>query len=150
MSSFISDGEKSELSAIFGDIHDTFKRAIYAYVDGPLTIISHDPNYSSVYGSPVPESPGASIDKTPITFYGRILHGDGQKIRLSDVGDDMALKLKMADGTVRVKVDSAGKDILDRAKKIEVDGYMYEKDSTSRPHGLFTPNFYTFFLRRLD
>lgn len=147
--SLISDADKAALDSIMGQVHDTFKKAINAIVYGELAVISHDPNYSSIYSS---KSIGGGSTVTPITktFYGVIQHGLKQSLKASDIGDESALKIRVSDGETRVKVDQAGKEILEKAKKIEIDGLLYQVETGPRAHGLFSHSFYTFFLKRVD
>jgi hypothetical protein len=149
--SFLSQQDKDDLSSVFEVLHDTFKREMFAYSDGELTIISHDPNYNSLFSNhDLGDGISSIINPVKTSFYGRIYYEQKQNLRVTDFGDQSALKLNISDGTVRVKVDDAGKAIFMAAKKIEIDGAVYEKNGTPRPHGLFSPQFTTFHLKKVD
>ncbi len=150
--SFLSDEEKADLDSVFDTLHATFVKTVYAHSDGELTVLSYDPNYSSTYGSPTSsESSGAAtVDPIRTSFQGRILFADKMNLRGVDVGDGNSLKLRSMDGEVRIKVDAAGKEILEKTKKVEINNELYQFDTGPRPHGLFSFNYYTYYLRRLE
>ena len=149
--SFLSDEEKADLDSVMTQVHATWVKTIYAHKDGELVVVSHDPNYSSMYGSPqVSEEAGSTITPRKVSFQGRILFADKMHLRVMDVGDEGALKVRSVDGEVRIKVDAIGKAILEDAKKVEIEGLLYQFDTGPRPHGLFDHQFWTYYLRRLE
>ena len=150
--SFITDEEKADLDSVMNEVHATFAKTIFAHSDGELTVLSYDPDYSSVYGSPTPSESSGATTVAPIEteFQGRILFADKMDLKIMDVGDGNSLKLRTMDGEVRVKVDAVGKAVLEKAKKVEISNELYQFDTGPRPHGLFSFNFYTYYLRRLE
>lgn len=149
--SLISDGDKNYLDSIMGQIHDTFKKLMYAHQDGELTIISHNENYNSIYSNhQLGDGVNSIITPKKTQFYGRILHDNKQHLKGVDVGDENSIKLRISDGQTRIKVDSIGKSIIEKAKKIEIDGFLYEIETSARAHGLFSHNFFTFYLKKVD
>ena len=149
--SFLTGEEKTDLAGVFNILHDTFKRNdIYAHKEGELVVLSEDPNYSSIYASPFPDGTNQTVTLSRQSFYARILFDEKEHLRVVDMGGESSLKLKLHDGEVRIKVDADGKQFLDGAKKVEMNGKLYEFTTTGRPHGLFLDDFYTYFLREVQ
>jgi hypothetical protein len=147
----IPQGDKDYLDSIMNDIHDTFKKLIYSHQDGELTVLTHDPQYSSIYSNhQLGDGINSEIEPIKEQFYGRILHDHKQYLKPVDVGDENSIKLKLSDGQTRIKVDADGKAIVLKSKKIEIDGVLYEIDTSARAHGLFSHNFFTFYLKKVD
>ena len=148
--SFLSLEEKSDLSKVFDVLHETFRKEIYAHKAGELVVLSENPNYSSVYGNPWPNGTQQTVVLRKQPFYARILYEDKQHLRVIDAGAESSLKLKLADGELRIKVDKEGKEYLEGAKKIEINGKLYEFTSQAKPHGLFDVQFFSFYLREVQ
>jgi hypothetical protein len=51
---------------------------------------------------------------------------------------------------VRLKLDVSGSAYLADAKNVVFDGTMFEKATSKRPHGLFTGQYYTYFLKKVN
>jgi len=149
--SFLSNEEKGDLDSVLDILHDTFSKTLYAHIDGEITVVSYDSSYNSMYGSPsIGSTPEVTVEPSRVAFKGRILFDEKQTQRDVDVGDESSLKLRFQDGNIRLKVDAEGKDIIKDAKKIEIEGELYEFETKGRPHGLFANNYSTFYLRRLN
>jgi hypothetical protein len=93
--------------------------------------ISRTPQYKTIkarieYASPMNEDP---LSASPI---------------------DSKLNAMIPQGMVRVKLDKEGFDYISGAKRIDLDGKRFLIDSAVRPHGLFDPKFYTFFLKAVE
>lgn len=150
MASLLSDAEKAALESVMSDLHDTFKRALVIFKDGEQTVISTDPNYNFAYG--FNNGISTNVEFTPIqqTFSGRVLYGKPDATMLSNPSIDAQLRLEMMNSTVRIKLDQDGRDFLVDAKRVEFDGNRFKVLGDPRPHGLFAPQFYTFFLVPID
>jgi hypothetical protein len=148
MASYLTDAEKTALEGYMTNLHDTFKRELVIYKDGEEVVITTDPNYNFVYAG----GGSSSISYTPVsqTFSGRILYGKPDSSTFSSPEIDAQLRLEMLNSTVRLKVDRECKDFLAEAKRVEFDGNRFKIVGDIRPHGLFTPNFYTFYLIPID
>lgn len=93
--------------------------------------VSREPQYKTIkaridYGSPMNED---ALAANPI---------------------DNKLKVMIPEGVVRIKLDKDGYDYIIGAKRIDLDGKRFFIDSAVRPHGLFDPKFYTFFLKAAE
>ena len=144
----ISDLEKTEYSKVLDDLHDTFKRGVTYYLERDILTLSTDPNYNYIYG----ETQAGVTSTTQIasgTFNARV-----QYLNFADFRSNLSHPINempvASDNTfARVKVDAEGKILLEEAKEIHIDGMKFERASPVRPHGLFSPQYYSFLLKSL-
>jgi len=147
MASLLTSAQKTALQSAFNDLHDTFAREIYIYKEAQTTVISTSPNYNAIYKQNNNQSQTVSRKVVVKTFKARITYDtDRSQSTLTSPEIDSQLKLKMPDGYVRIKVGGDGYNYLKDSKRVEFDGRKFTIESDVRPHGLFEPTFYTFFL----
>jgi len=147
MASLLTSAQKTALQSAFNDLHDTFAREIYIYKEAQTTVISTSPNYNAIYKQNNNQSQTVSRKVVVKTFKARITYDtDRSQSTLTSPEIDSQLKLKMPDGYVRIKVAEDGYNYLKDSKRVEFDGRKFTIESDVRPHGLFKPTFYTFFL----
>lgn len=148
MGSLISDSDKSELEKVINSMHDTFAREIYAYKEAKKVIVSSN-KFHGLYSNVQGEQKVENVPQYQ-TFKARIYYSDkqGEENVGGDVG--MQIKVERPKGEVRIKIDQAGYDYMKDAKRIEFDGRMFVVNSDVRPHGLFTPTYYTLYLKPVD
>lgn len=148
MASLFSDDEKAFFESLIDDVHDTFKREIYVYSEGTNLVMSLDPNYNGFYQRNVP-----NVQVTPIrtTIQARIKYAAEQPVDgINQETIDFQTKVFLPAGSVRLKVDASGYEVMKDARRIEFDGRTFIPESTNRPHGLFAPKYYTFILKPLE
>ncbi len=151
MSSLLSDSEKAELVADFQGVVDTFVRPLTVYQEATHTVIISDPNYNPLEAY---NQNNTDITNTPnyTVISGRVMYDKNQEWAFTKPyagGDNGQLKVKDATKqSVRIKVDPSGYALLNTSKKVELDGNLFDLESIARPHGLFAPNFYTFYFVR--
>lgn len=152
--SLLTDAEKNELRADFNEVVATFTRPLTVYQEPEKTVIVSDPNYNPYESF---NQNDLDITNTPIAniIQGRILYDKNQewsyvKMYGGQNAGEAAIKVKDSDNVraVRVKVDPAGHALLSTAKKFEIDGLLFDKESEPRPHGLFGVDYYTYYFRR--
>jgi hypothetical protein len=80
----------------------------------------------------------------------RILYVGRQFEDSFDAEAGAQIKVDKHVGEVRVKVNKDGYDFLKGAKRCELDGRIFTISSDERPHGLFSPKYYTFYLKPVD
>jgi len=147
MANLLTHAQKAALQSAFNDIHDTFARDIFIYKEAQVTILSTNPNYNPIYQQNSNQSQTVSRKVIKSSFKARITYDtDRSQSVLTSPEIDSQLKLKMPDGYVRIKVANDGYEYLKDAKRVEFDGRKFTIESDVRPHGLFEPTFYTFFL----
>jgi hypothetical protein len=148
MANLISDAERDYLESLMDDVHDTFKREIVIFKDAKRVVISTDVNYNFLYNN-VSGNFNQTIKQTPQkqTFYARILYGKKQVEQEIDGSVDSQTNLSLPVGHVRIKLNQDGYDYIKEAKRVEFDGKIFKIDTADRPHGLFRPRYYTFYLK---
>lgn len=140
MASLISDNEKTKLTGIFGDIFDTFKRAIVIHKEPKRVIDSI--NTSSLFGYGDPASP---INYTFVPQSGiysaTIRYNIDQSVER--VGD---IPQYIEDGTVYIKVQKNAKDYIKNGKteKITFDNKSFKVASEDANRSFLDAEFFVF------
>lgn len=151
--SLLTDAEKASLQTDFQEAVSTFFRPLVIYQEAEKTVIVSDPNWNPIEAW---NQNNTNIQNTPVfsTVSGRILWDKQQEWKYlkpyAGQGTDQA-QIKVKDQVTRscrIKVDQSGYNLLATAKKVEVDGVMLDPESQPRPHGLFAPDFWTFYFVR--
>jgi len=151
MASLISAAQKAAFQSAFNDLHDTFARTIYIYKEAQSTVISTNPKYNSIYQQNQSRSQVVSRKVVSSSFQARITYDtDRSQSNLTSPEVESQLKLKLPDGFVRIKVAKDGYEYLKDAKRVEFDGRKFTIESDVRPHGLFQPTHFTFFLLPIE
>jgi len=142
MASILSSGEKSQIRAIFDDMHDTFKQDIDVYINEAQSV-NIDSSYNPVYGRTLNESQGVG-DKilTKHTIQARVNYfKKSEEAVLDDTG------LPSSANVIRLKIDEAGKNLLNRCSFVDVDGNKCSVISNPEMIGPFGPQFYKVYLK---
>ena len=149
----LSDSDKSDMVAGFQNVVDTFVRPLYVYQEATQVVVITDPNYTPIDGYNQNNQNVTNLANFTI-ISGRVLYDKQQEwafVRPYVGRGPNEGQLKIKDQTtrsVRIKVDPTGYALLNTAKKVQVDGNLFDIESIARPHGLFAPNFYTFYFVR--
>lgn len=150
MGSLISDSDKERFQAVFDDMHDTFARDIKFIKDAKRVVLSTDPHYNYLYNNVRGQVASVQYKITEAVFKARILYIGRQNEDLFDGETSAQIKVDKHIGEVRIKVDRTGYNYLKDTKRCEFDGRKFTVISDEMPHGLFTPYFYTFYLKAVD
>jgi hypothetical protein len=150
MGSLISDSDKERFQAVFDDMHDTFARDIKFIKDAKRVVLSTDPHYNYLYNNVRGQVASVKYKITEAVFKARILYIGRQNEDLFDGETSAQIKVDKHIGEVRIKVDRTGYNYLKDTKRCEFDGRKFTVISDEMPHGLFTPYFYTFYLKAVD
>lgn len=137
----IPDSERVILESALSDQFATFMRALRVWTDAQSVTISTSPTYS-MFGDHSQNS-AITDDNTAVTpqfttISGCILYGNKQPWEYMGI-EQGQLKLREAEGTVRIKVSADGFALLNNAKLVTLDGFAFQPSSTPRPHGLIGP-----------
>jgi hypothetical protein len=150
--SLLTDAEKTSLIADFGLAVNTWERTLVIYQEAQKTVVVSDPNWNPIEAW---NQNNSDITNTPVysTVSGRIMWDKQQEWKYMKpyAGQGGEAQIKVKDQTsraCRLKVDSSGYNLLLTAKKVEIDGVLMDPESQPRPHGLFTPNYWTFYFVR--
>lgn len=151
MASLLTDAQKAALATAFQDVVDTFSRALVVYHEPEKVIISSDVNYNRL--NTVNQN-AHNPQNVPIyrTIMARIWYAPKMTnpFAVYSYTNNPQDKIKMADGMVRIKVKSDDFSFIGRAKRIELDGNLFDIDTVERPHGLFGVDYYTYWLKRVQ
>jgi hypothetical protein len=150
MGSLISNSDKEAFESVFDDIHDTFARDIKFIKEAQRVILSTDPNYNYLYKNTKGQISSVQRKIVEATFKARILYVGRQNEGMFDGEVDAQIKVEKHVGEVRIKVDKEGYSYLKETKRCEFDGRKFSVISDEMPHGLFSPKYYTFYLKPVD
>lgn len=149
MPSYFNSEEKEIFESVMQNMHDTFARSIFAYKESKKIIISTDPNFNYLYNNV--RGVKQVLNKTQFkAIKARIMYMDKQSEVSYDADVGAQIKVSHDIGEVRIKLDAEGHDYLKDAKRIEIDGRLMFKVTDVKKHGLFSPKFFTYYLRPTD
>ncbi len=149
MPSYFNSEEKEALESVMQNMHDTFARSIFAYKESKKIIISTDPNFNYLYNNV--KGVKQVLNRTQFkAIKARIMYMDKQSEVSYDADVGAQIKVSHDIGEVRIKLDAEGYDYLKDAKRIEIDGRLMFKVTDVKKHGLFSPKFFTYYLRPTD
>jgi hypothetical protein len=144
MSSLLTAGQKSLISATFDDIHDTFlNTGIVVY--RRVAVEQTGSSYNSLYGRNKDGqiSPPQNL-LTGIPASGRVQYMNMQDE--SDLGD--GLNINSSEGMVRLKVDAANLANIQTAERVGIDNFLWTVASDPKPLGPFNKNYFMIYLKR--
>jgi len=150
MGSLINDAHKAFLESAMDEIHETFARDLICIKEANKVIMSTDPNYNFLYKNVRGSVSSVKNVINQKTIKARILYVGRQQEDLFDAQTSAQLKVEKVAGEVRIKVGKADYEYLKGTKRAEFDGRVFTMTSDERPHGLFTPQYYTFYLKPID
>ena len=149
MASFLTAAQKAAYESVMQDMHDTFARSIFAYKESQKVIVSTDPNFNYLYNNV--KGVSQIVRKSQFkSLLARVLYMDKQTEVNFDADVSSQIKVSHDIGEVRIKLDADGYAYFKDAKRVEIDGRLFFKVTDVRPHGLFRPKFYTYYLRPTD
>jgi len=150
MGSLINDATKAAMESAMKDVHDTFSRDIICIKDANRVILSTDPNYNFLYKNVQGAVTSVKREINSKTIKARILYIGRQNEELFDGQTAAQIKIEQVVGEVRIKVEKEDYLYLKGTKRVEFDGRVFTMTSDERPHGIFAPHFYTFYLKPID
>lgn len=146
----ISDAEKAVYTSAIQDIHLAFCRPIVAFKTAEKVVISTNPdvNYNDFYQTSNDDAEEFTYVPVSGTFQARILYDKALEHFFATPrgSQDESVRMNLDGGLVRLKVEQDAWDFLKDAINVNFDGYNFERFRTERPHGLFTPQYYTIYL----
>ena len=144
MASLISDSEKASLSAVFNDIHDTFKRKIKFFKQGKFVAFSKDPNFNPIFKKTAIETVVQEKEIEARVFYVKS-KSRKEQVRASN-DNDVSFEQETAD--VRIKISDADFEFFKGVERVFLDDGIYFVSSPAIPHGLFSTGFRTIYLSK--
>jgi hypothetical protein len=147
--SFISPQDEQTFGNQFNDLHATWARPISIFRQAQQVIIATNPAHNFIYDTSPTNDIVANIPVSGV-FQARIAYNKQQTRNQFSTDKTEQVNLKMFEGDVRIKLDPTGAAFLEGASRVQFDGSTFEIINSQRPHGLFAPNFYTYFLKKLN
>jgi hypothetical protein len=152
MGSIIPTNIKALYEDQFNMIHDTFARPIFIFRQSQTIVITSNPGNNQFFQA-APFNDTVQTVAVSGTFQARILYSKKEDLAMFEPfgirklgGDQVGLQKEAGD--VRIKLDPTGASYLFDAKRVTFDGEVFTIRSSKRPHGLFTPRFYDFYLNK--
>jgi hypothetical protein len=146
MASYLTAAQKATFNNVLSDMHDTFAKTIYVYVEEsqtqPVSI-----NYNPLYGR-VKDQSKSQLSKvlTKYEYQARVYYPSSQTESVVDFGAET--NLVASQGRVRIKVKAEVVEKIKICSKIEINDILYVPDSDLKIEDQISQNFYTLFLKR--
>lgn len=112
--------------------------------------IANSPSYNKFYGRKKDGDYSVKRNIIAVTVKGRISYAEPKLDSFSDPSVDSQLRLKIPAGSIRIKLDEAGHDLMKSVKRLEFDGQTFGVASDFKPLGVFTTQFYVFYAAPLE
>jgi hypothetical protein len=146
MPSFITPSQKNAFDQALNNMHDTFARDIYVYVE-EVQSMPINLNYNALYGR-VKNQSNSQLNKvlTKYQYKARIYYPSSQNQSISDF--NAQTNLIASEGRVRIKVKLEAVEKIKICSKIEIDDNLYVLDSDFKIEDQISQNFYTLYLKR--
>lgn len=147
-----SDQDKLEIENLYDSVHESFARTVYYYKTPTETVLVESANHNAFYSNAKYNTTVSRVQETG-SFSARILHGNKQNVtplKLAQQDSKGGDAIFLEDGEVRLKVDAIGKEVLDNAVRFQIDDFFYQKNTSVRPFGIFSPKYYTYYLKRIS
>ncbi len=151
--SYFTPTEQTYLNDEFFNLHATFARPIVIYQTATQTVVFTSPNENILFENAPFNSQTETVINSGI-FQARILYAKKEllipfgAVQRDSSSDQNMIRLQ--EGEVRVRLDATGAAFLNSSERVTFDGNIFDLITTPRPHGLFTPNFYDFYLKKIQ
>ena len=151
MPSLINQNLMDRVSSKLADLHDTFSREITVYKNAKRVAIASSASFNAIYGTSGATNT-SQYQTVSQTFSARIYYVkmDEEFLSNSSSDSDSQNKIIMPNGSVKIVVDSQGYLFIKEARKVEFDGISFSIRSDGNPIGLFSNQYYEFFLTPID
>ncbi len=154
MGSYLTPAEENSFRNEFNNLHDTYARPIVIFQTAKGVVVATNPQHNYLFDS----APTNSIEQEIVVsgaFNARILYGKRQLLTnfgsVARNGAADQVGPRMDEGDVRLKLDPTGAAFMGGVQRVTFDGNLFDVITTPRPHSLIgTPNFYDFFLKKIN
>lgn len=147
MASLLTSSQKTAIQSALSEVHDTFSRDIYAYIETQVATRPATLNYNPLYGR-VKDTAKVSSQTELVkhTIKARVSYAPSQGESVVDAGAQF--NLTASQGKVRIKIDAVDYEKIKDSVRIEIDEELYVLDSDAKNVGPFSTQYYTVFLKR--
>ncbi len=147
--SYLTTNQKNSYNNEFNNLHATFGRPITIYQTAQETVLVTNPDNNYLFQNAPSNSLTSTIVQSGV-YLARILYGKKQIRDPFNSHSNDQNQIELSAGEVRIKLDPTGSAYLANVERVQFDGKTFNVISDSRPHGLFDPNFKTFYLKNLE
>ena len=148
MASYLTDAQKASYQEVFKNMHDTFARDISIYKTKTSVFVATNSTYNALYGRLKNKSRTVK-EVEEYTTKARIKYvGNQPEELIGELGAQV--NVRFPEGTVRLKLDQTGYDMIKTASRIEIDGELFKIVSDPSKAGPFGVLFYVLYLQRND
>lgn len=149
--------EKQDLICQFNEFTETYTVPILVWREAQKLVIATNPNFNRFQQNDQNDLGNPVNVPQQFTVQARIYYAENQGApfqRFVGAGgggsEESQIKIRDPDGMVRIKVDFSGYQILNGAKQVEINGLLFNPDSTERVFGLFgSGEYYSFQYSRI-
>jgi hypothetical protein len=145
---YLTDAQRTEYQNVFKNMHDTFAREITIYKTEVGIFVATNATYNALY-SRLKNSKRKVKEVKKYSSRARIKYiGTQPEELINDFGAQV--NVRFPEGTVRLKLDKTGYDLIKTAGRVEVDGELFKVVSDPSKAGPFSVLFYVLYLQRND
>lgn len=137
--SYLTADQKTAIGGVIDNIHETFSREITIFQIGKSLSIASNSDYNAFYASQSQDE----LSAQSLTTKARIRYVKAEE-ELFSLKDGSAAsgnqdKIVLPAGAVKIKINSAAKDFIKNAQRIELDGNRYSIVTNGRLIAMFGP-----------
>lgn len=148
MADLFSQTEKTAISLVFDDIHDSFKRPVKVFTKVVANHSNTSANFNGIFGQNKIQNPSEPT-LTSETIQVRVKHMDKSEVgKIS--GINTGTNISLPEGAIRLKVPEQYYNLIKKSSKIEFAGLTYALHSDAGKIGPFDINYYTLYFSRAD
>lgn len=145
MANLIPDDMRTEIRSALDDVHETMRREIKIFHTKTEAFVATQSTYHALYSRLKDQSRGLdSVTESTVNARVHYLTDSNREVW----GLESSLNISLPNGSVRLKVDEAGRDILLKSSRIEIDGELFELESEGGKTGPFEVHYYVMYFKR--
>ena len=144
MASIFNDEEKASIESILSDVHDTFQKDVYVFIEEVTSIDLSDDSFNPLYGRSLNQAK-APEDKvlTKYTVQARVFY---YRYNTNEIIEDIGLP--SSENIVRLKIDEDAKELIKNASVVEIDESLYSVVADPEAVGPFQNKYWKVYLKR--
>ena len=148
MTDYLTAAQRTEYQNVFKNMHETFARAITIYKTKTGVFVATNSTYNALY-SRLNNSTRSIKEVEKYDTTARIKYiGTQPEELVNEFGAQV--NVRFPEGTVRLKLDKTGYDLIKTSGRIEIDGELFKIVSDPSKAGPFEVLFYVLYLQRND
>ena len=152
--SYLTDAQKDSYGNQFYNLHATFARPVTIYRTAQENILVENPDNNYLYAEAPFNTTTTKVVQSGV-FGARILYGKKEALNSfasanGSQGGASQNNIRLSEGEVRFKLDPTGAAFIKDCARVTCDGTIFDVITDKRPHGLFTPKFETYYLKKIQ